>query len=160
MLAGPKRKKIIPWAVRDVNVGKAPPFLTTHYTGVGYMFTYWSFKAYWCDQTKVARQRWPGGRSQTDGTILRSLDWGCQNEKNIGGQAEARLKGPDWVSHVWFPLNRQCPLLVCLCQHNFYQDKSQGTGFRSRYHNSCVLVCLLACPSPLKRLQILLFIKW
>ena len=30
---------VIPWAVKAVTVGKAPPFLRAHYTGVGWMFT-------------------------------------------------------------------------------------------------------------------------
>ena len=34
-----KRIIVIPWAVKAVTVGKAPPFLTAHYTGVGWMFT-------------------------------------------------------------------------------------------------------------------------
>ena len=34
-----KRNIVIPWAVEDVTVGKAPPFLTAHYTEVGMMFT-------------------------------------------------------------------------------------------------------------------------
>ena len=30
---------VIPWAVKAVTIGMAPPFLTAHYTGVGWMFT-------------------------------------------------------------------------------------------------------------------------
>ena len=34
-----KRIIVIPWTVKAVTASKAPPFLTAHYTGVGWMFT-------------------------------------------------------------------------------------------------------------------------
>ena len=41
-----KHNIVIPWALRAVTVGNVPPFLTAHYTRVGWMFTMESFPEY------------------------------------------------------------------------------------------------------------------
>ena len=46
---------VIPWAVKAVTVGKAPPpFLTAHYTGVGWMFTMVRVRVLYCTVTAVS----------------------------------------------------------------------------------------------------------
>ena len=109
----------------------------SHFFPAGFL-EYWPYKVSKIGYGLFSYALQPAKRTSASfmGAILEEylvMWWGCQH----------------YFKLMWVPYN--------LVWDNVWSfpvlTESQELGTLSRYHNSCLLACLLACPSPPKRLR-------